>query len=99
MAALTPLSTSLGFSPRRISTMPSTLPDLSFTPKIPVCGVAPILTRPMSRMKTGMPLVALTTMFSMSAMERINPTPRTTIPCWRLSIRAPPAFLLLALTA
>ena len=55
--------------------------------------------RPISRINTGAPLLALRTMFSMSVVEFTSPTPRTTIDCWWLSTRAPPAFWLLARTA
>ena len=66
---------------------------------MPVWMAGPIFTLPTSRTKTGAPRVARSTMFSMSEMERINPTPRTTIDCCRLSTSAPPAFWLLALMA
>ena len=98
-ASLMRESTSLGFSPRRISTMPSTPPEVSLTPKMPVWGAAPIVTRPISRTKTGTPAADFTTMFSMSSTDWIRPIPRTTRDCCRLSSSEPPALRLFAFTA
>ena len=51
--------------------MPSTRSVLSPIAKMPVRGAEPIWTWPMSRTKTGTPLAAVTTMFSMS-LDRLD---------------------------
>ena len=69
IASWTPFSTWLGFSPRRISTMPSTWSGSVPTAKMPERGAGPTCTRPTSRTNTGTPPLADTTTFSMSAID------------------------------
>ena len=67
------------------STMPSTPPPAGAcpsTPKKPVCGWAPIRTRPTSRTKIGTPRGASSTMFSMSSVDWMRPVPRIGSDCW-----------------
>ena len=91
-ASRIPVNTSLGFSPRRMTAMPSTPPLLPFSPNTPVCGAALNCTVPTWRRNTGVPPLDATTTFSMSVTERISPNPRTISACWPLGRSEPPAF-------
>ncbi|KAG1165631.1 hypothetical protein G6F35_018673 [Rhizopus arrhizus] len=82
MRACKASSTSDGFSPLRISTMPNTASSLSSCPTRPCRGspVSAMLAR--SRTRIGVPPRCPTTTLPMSAGERIRPTPRIRNCCW-----------------
>src|SRR6058998_4426300 len=68
-----------GFSPRRMSTMPSTASGSRSRVTTPRRGKAPTVTRARSRMRIGMPPRAATTTCSMSPAPASVPRPRTTV--------------------
>ncbi|GJD80866.1 hypothetical protein NBEOAGPD_4109 [Methylobacterium gregans] len=85
-------------SPRRISTMPWTMSSSSFMPAMPSRGWWPIVTLATSRTSTGAPPDWLSTVSSMSSVDRIKPTPRTTADWLPRLIRLPPTLRLLSLS-
>ena len=79
--ALTALSTTLGFSPLRITTMPVTTSSSRSWPTVPKGGTAPIFTWATSRTRMGvLPRVA-TTMLPMSSADLSRPRPRIAYCC------------------
>src|SRR5438132_1324160 len=81
-----------GFSPRRMSTMPSTASGSWSRVTTPRRGKAPTVTRARSRMRIGIPPRAATTTCSMSPASASAPRPRTTYCSSPCSITFPPAL-------
>ncbi len=99
MRAFTRASTSLGFSPLRITMMPSTTSSSSSRPTWPTRGRSPSRTVATFFTRMGTPSTAVMMMFSMSATLLSRPMPRTTKAWPFFSITSPPTLMLLRVTA
>ena len=84
-----------GFSPRRMSTIPSTAWGWSSLPRIPAGGRPTTSTVATSRRYTGAPSIVLTTASSMSRSVSNSPRPRITNAMSPRFITLPPALALL----
>ena len=95
-SASTALMVGMLFSPRCISTTPSTTSLSASCPAMPSRGRLPILTLPMSFTSTGAPLTVVTRVWPIWSTLWIRPTPRT-MAAWEPKLMVWPPTLTLAL--
>ena len=86
-------------SPRRMSTMPSTISSLDVLARDSQARLVLDLARRDVADQTGMPRFDVTIVLRMSSIEWIRPTPRTTAACGPMLTVWPPTLTLLLLSA